>query len=201
MSTIGDHFISPSFKAGKASPGKFDDWVDIYEDRLRGWLFEQAEKLLERGSPAWPATLALALSFVEGYEMFRRGEDSDRRSKEFFQSGFRRIFSRTEPTYPATALDQSAALIYKELRCGLYHLGLAGPNVFFGEFPAPLELILEEGTYRPVEIHVDVGRFLSTVKNEFNAYVGRLRDPADPEAAEMRAAFERTWHRIHDRKI
>ena len=173
--------------------------MDVYEDRLRGWLFDQAEQLVQGGPNACPAALALALSFVEGYEIFRRGEDSDRRSKEFFQAGFRRIFSRTQPSYPPAALDLSASLIYKEMRCGLFHVGLTGPNVFLGEFAAPLELILEEDTYRPVEIHVDVRKFLAAVKTEFSAYVARLRDAGDPESIEIRAAFERTWHRIHDR--
>ena len=199
MTPIGDHYISPHFKAGKVSPGRFEDWVDVYEDRVTDWLFDQADSLIAAGPAAWPATLALALSFIEGYEIFRTGEDSDRRSQQFFQAAFRRIFSHTAPVYPPQALDSTSGMIYRELRCGLFHLGLTGPNVFLGQFAAPLELVLEEKTLQPIEIHVDVPKFLDAVKAEFRTYTRRLRDPSDPEAATLKAAFERTWHRIHKR--
>jgi hypothetical protein len=79
--------ISPRFPTAKLSSGSTDDRIDVYEDRLRGWLFGPARALLNvRGAEI--AIFQLCLGYFEGYWIYRTGEDSKRKSKEFFKRAF-----------------------------------------------------------------------------------------------------------------
>ncbi len=75
MTQIAKHHISPRFTAEKASPGQFSDWVDIWEDRMKGWLLAPAKNLRDASPDFHIAALQLAVAFLEPYEVFRRGED------------------------------------------------------------------------------------------------------------------------------
>jgi len=61
--------ISPSFDTTKLENGSFLDRVDVYEDRIRGWLIEPA-RILNGHEHAGFAVVHLVLSYVEGAETF-----------------------------------------------------------------------------------------------------------------------------------
>ena len=78
-----DDFISPKFKADKLSDPTFEDLVDVYEDRMRGWFFLPASVLSETRH-CGPAAIGMLFLYFEGIEIYMSGEDSNGASKSFF---------------------------------------------------------------------------------------------------------------------
>ena len=71
-------------------------WVNIYEDRFLHWFLKHARMVQnEPEGHGGFVVLLIALGFIEGYEMYRTGEDSRRRSERFFTEGFKRIVGNT----------------------------------------------------------------------------------------------------------
>ena len=87
--------ISPTFDTSKLDnkslEANFDEFVDVYADRIMGWLLCSAQEL-NKPEHAGFAALQLALAFFEGFAMFFYGEDSSRRSQDFFRRGMRLVF-------------------------------------------------------------------------------------------------------------
>lgn len=119
MTTI-KHFISPNFTYEKLEAPTFEDIVDVFEDRMANWLLMPAKKLLEipHGDVA---AVALATNYIEGIEIYITGQDSKKRSREFFCSGFKRIFHRKVNFLEDVMHDAFAKALYDLLRCGFAH--------------------------------------------------------------------------------
>ncbi len=194
-----DHLISPRFKASKASPGTFPDWVDIYEDRIWGWHLKQAEDLRTKGPDSKLAALHLAVAFIEPYEVYRSGESSDNRSKEFFLRGFRRIFSHSGPQVTQSHLDSVMQAIYKQVRCGLFHAGMTGTLVYLTTASNVFEVGIDQSTGKIVQIVLNPDLFVDAIISEFRTYVTMLRDHKHPDHSANRANFEKAWHLVHKR--
>lgn len=62
--------------------------------------------------------LSVGLMYLEPIAMFLKGEDSYRKSEEFFKFGFRRIFAAHE------ANDEELELLWKSSRNGMFHSGM-----------------------------------------------------------------------------
>lgn len=196
-----DHHISPRFRASKASPGAFGDWVDIWEDRIWGWQLEHAERLLGQGHDAAFAALHLAVAFVEPYEVFRAGESSDGKSRRFFKSGFSRIFNASQPPLTPAQLDAAADALYTEVRCGLFHGGMTGTKVYVSNAVSGIEVQLAPSTNTVRQILLNPESFVRGIVREFRQFVARLRNPADPEYLVLKANFEKAWHLVHAGKV
>jgi hypothetical protein len=188
--------ISPKFNASKISPGEYEDWVDVYEDRVWGWHFAHAEPLKASPDNAGFALLMFALAYIEGYEIYRSGRDSDGKSAKFFRRGFWRIFSN--PNLTQQQQEAIAEEVYDQLRCGLFHQNATrrkvslypsgnGEPLSFG-FNAAGEI---------VAINVDPVKFLEGVVDAYRDYVRQLRDPNDPHYVEVKANFEAAWQFMH----
>ncbi|GAH37735.1 unnamed protein product [marine sediment metagenome] len=67
--------ISPKYELNKLKNPTFDDYVDVYEDRVRGWLIDSA-RILNEHEHAGFSVLQVALGYFEAYVIFYRGEDS-----------------------------------------------------------------------------------------------------------------------------
>lgn len=85
------HFVSPSFTYEKLESRRFSDLVDVFEDRMRGWLLNPAKHLLSLPHGA-VAAVSLSMTYFEGIEIYHSGEDSSNRSKGFFRRGLQRVF-------------------------------------------------------------------------------------------------------------
>lgn len=187
------HKISPQHTAEKISPGTFDDWVDVYEDRVVGWFFDHAHIVRAHSQYGGFVVLQIALAFIEGYETYRTGEESRGRSKEFFKRGFQRIFTDEVHGVPAGVPDELANLLYSDARCGLFHDGQVKGRIFlFEEEGKLLEFFPDLGLIR-----INPYAFLDIIETHFRIYIARLRNPDDPEADELRANFEKRWHSFH----
>ena len=97
--------ISPSFDTVKLENSTYLDRVDVYEDRIRGWLIEPA-RILNQHEHAGFAVLHLVLSYVEGAKTFERGESSRGREREFFRAGLLDLF----PEIRGLSSDQQSDL-------------------------------------------------------------------------------------------
>lgn len=197
---MSEHHISPRFMASKASPGSFDDWVDIWEDRVWGWQLEHAENLLQQGPNAALAALHLAVAFIEPYEVFRTGQSSQGRSKRYFVTGFNRLFQGVQPPLSPAQLDAVADAIYVEVRCGLFHGGMTGTRVYLTNDVPGIKVQLDPKTNTVQQVLLNPAVFVQGVVTEFRSFVARLRDPADPEHAALKQNFEQAWHLVHKRK-
>jgi hypothetical protein len=125
---ITQHFISPSFTHQKLESPTYADLVDVFEDRIRGWFFLPARKLLD--TPHCDiAAVGLLVNYFEGIEIYITGEDSKNRSAEFFARGFGRVFTveGQDPEFSRRIADA----IYSQARCGFVHDGVFRNRVFF----------------------------------------------------------------------
>lgn len=191
------HHISPRFTAAKASPGTFVDWVEIWEDRMSGWLLAPAKALAAADPNYQIGALLLAVAFLEPYEVFRTGADSDGKSSAFFCRAFRRVFGASEPAQPAEVWDEAAQEFYKQVRCGLFHSGMPGTKVWLTSAITGIRIDIYETTGDVQQILVNPSYFVSAVESELAKYIGILRDPSHPVHIECRAAFETAWHLVH----
>lgn len=76
--------ISPKYYSTKLDSGLLEDIVDVYEDKVRGWLIN-CGRILNHHEHAGFGVLQTALAYFESYTIFFRGEDSYKRSKDFSQ--------------------------------------------------------------------------------------------------------------------
>ena len=191
--------MSPHYDAAKLDPPwLYKDLVDVYSDRIQNWLLKPARKLLdvEHGQIA---AVALATMYVEGFEIYRSGQDSNKRSKEFFRRGFQRIF------YPeSTALfinDAVADAMYELLRCGFAHEGTFRNPVFFGvEIDKPMYITwpLRDGNPDPdgqlESVLVNPHRYVAGIEGHFENYIKELRKGTKSElAVNFRIAVDLKW--------
>lgn len=136
--------------------------INIYEDRVKEWFLEIAERL-KKDNEAGFVILSIAISYIEGNQQFREGKDSNRQSQAFFIKGMRRIFDKAD--VPEEILKD----YYKQVRCGLFHDGMTRKNaIISGEFPDPLRHI--NGVIR-----INPHKFLDKIREDFRNYIQELK--------------------------
>lgn len=187
--------ISPHFDSrkliGKMLDRNFDDFVDVYEDRINGWLLDWAKEL-NKHEHAGFAALALALSFFEGFAVFYYGKDSDGKSREFFDKGFRLVFPQLNQLSDKLAAETTKKL-YSLGRCGLLHLSMVRRGVFLrdGEYEF---LVLPDKAEEVTAIFIDRHKFVRAMCVRFDQYVCELRDESNTE---RRCRFKDAWLILH----
>jgi len=188
--------ISPSFGPEKLVNASIETKIEIYEDRIRGWIIRPARELLKTREGEH-AALGISLSYFEGHQIFRTGQDSNGRSSEFFQGGFKAVFWHNEAgpggkdiALPADFLDLVASRLYGLGRCGIYHTGFARAGIFLAKASAPISSSIEKATGRISAIFIDVGRFLADIEAELGVYLAHVRNPAEMDS---RGNFEKAW--------
>ncbi len=192
------HFVSPNFTHEKLESPSYLDIVDVFEDRMRNWLLAPAAQLLSFPNGT-VAAVALALGYFEGIEIYHSGEDSDRKSKEFFRRGFQRVFN-ADPS-GAHVYDEMVNALYIQARCGFAHDGLFRNRVFFSTvkpqalnvtWPRKNGVFINEGHLESVIINPQ--RFCESINIHFTTYIAALRAESDVELkANFLAAVERKW--------
>jgi hypothetical protein len=75
--------ISSKYESEKLESRKIEDLIDILEDRTKGWVIEPAQKILKLKNGFYPGACILT-SYFEGIMIYKHGEDSKDRSKQFF---------------------------------------------------------------------------------------------------------------------
>ena len=184
--------ISPSFDTTKLEKGGFLDRVDVYEDRIRGWLIEPA-RILNCHEHAGFAVLHLVLSYVEGAEIFVRGESSRGRENEFFRAGLLDLFPEIRRLPPNQQSDLGD-IFWADARCGLFHQGLVRPRVVLMDGTPRLQCSISEDGSTITRVALDRYGIVDAVDAHLASFVPKLRDP---KADEVHKRFEAAWRIVH----
>ena len=156
-----------------------DTGILVYEDRVKGWFIKYGHMLQKHHDAAF-VVLQIAVAQIEGIEQFRCGKSSFKKSEGFFRKGLKRVFSSLTPADDPWIKD-----FYKYCRCGLFHKGMTGKNVFIeNRHPLPLE-------YKNNQIWVSPNKFLAAVSAYFSRYVEELKDPINTA---LRLNFQKMWN-------
>jgi len=131
---------------------------------VKGWFLDRASDLVKEEDNGF-VILMIATAYIEGVEQYRRGQQSNGRSGYFFKEGVKRVFG----------IDFSSegrlSDLHKELRCGLFHNGMTGPNIrIHSGYGRPIDL--SDGNI----IKINQKLFLEKVKEDFEQYLADLRD-------------------------
>ena len=177
--------VSPNFNSKKLEPPFYKDVLDVFEDRVAGWLIMPAKKLLDIPHCSI-AAVALATNYIEGIEIYISGNDSKGKSQEFFRRGFKAIFTGA---CSEEVLDAIANAIYESLRCGFSHDGMSRNRIYFstarkeaftvtwpkknGEFV--INGKLESAVINPTS-------FVESIELHFKQYIKKLRSKNSTEA-------------------
>ncbi|NOS68759.1 MAG: hypothetical protein HOP33_02370 [Verrucomicrobia bacterium] len=187
--------ISPGFDSrkleGKTLEQNFDDFVDVYEDRIRGWLLTWAHEL-NKPEHAGFAALQLALAFFEGFAVFHDGEDSDGRSGAFFGRGFRLVFPQLDEL-PEKKAESIVKKLYRLGRCGLFHLGMVRAGVFLHDGDFEFEVGFDAAD-EAAAIYINRHLFVKAITTRFEQYITELRDKSN---SERRRRFVIAWKLVH----
>jgi len=112
------------------------------------------------------------------------GEDSNRRSREFFCRGFSRIFQAEGQ--PVQVQDAVSNALYSALRCGFAHAGMPKNGINFSlDFPKPFVItwpmkdgvFLAEGKLQSAIVNPKL--MIDRIEKHFDAYVRELRRATD----------------------
>jgi hypothetical protein len=166
--------------------------INIYEARVIDWFFNIARQLTPNDSNTGDyVALMVALSYVEGVEQFRTGNEiveqfiknpkSFPKSKELSENSLRRIF----PDYPDESPDTSVyCKIYKEIRCGLFHSGFTNGKIYL-KYDQDKAIHINGEI---INIHPKI--FLECIVSDFEKYILALKDPNE---SQLRENFEKLW--------
>jgi hypothetical protein len=186
--------------------------VLIYEDRVKGYFFDQARELLgssslnneDSGRFSAYTVLMIAISQIEGVQQYREGESSapDRnrgippRSREFFVRGMTRIFN-IESKDKGRLED-----LYTAARCGLFHDGFTKGLVYLAlDFDNPKyqeALKIERWEYNSDKIRFGINSklFLAEVERDFDQYIINLKDQSNSGFDNLRNKFKIFWTKV-----
>ena len=187
--------ISPHFPSEKLDSPSIEDLIDVFEDRLVGWLLAPAKKLLMHPIDQIPG-FALSLSYFEGIAIYMRGEDSRNKSRQFFTEGFVDVFRSSR--LPTAVLERVANVLYEDCRCGFFHDAMFRTRVFFGEhFGEPLVITVpringvidQSGEVQSIVVHGP--KYFEYLEGHFTKYVARLRDRSERD---LRRNFQEVCH-------
>jgi hypothetical protein len=176
--------ISPHFGNLKLHNPSIEDLVDVLEDRIKCSVLDPARKLAsDRREQS--AALLLLLTYFEGIWIFIQGEDSEGKSKRFFEAAFVEVFRSSRQS--DHMLRRLAEVLYKDARCGFFHDGMFRDRIFLGKSKGVMHATLplvngaidENGAIQSVVI--DVEDFYRYVEGHFGKLVARLRDPSQTD--------------------
>jgi len=140
------------------------DKITIYERQVVGWFLEPAFALANyKNKNKGFIVLMICLSYLEGVEQYRRGQNSNNNSRNFFISSMNRI-------YPNKYSNNDLRSFYSEARCGLFHNGMVrGRIIINNSFREPIEFLNND-------IKVSPKKFLNDIIKDFEDYIIELRN-------------------------
>jgi hypothetical protein len=178
---MNDIFISPKSLRSEF-PTDFLDWnldkdkIRLFKEQIQGWQLDIAKYLLF-GDGKIPirkhsafASLSILTSYFENISRYIEGCLNEENSNSYFCKGLNYVY-KNHPSIKIT--EDIAKSIYRNLRCGLYHVGLTHQNI-----------ILSEGKEYGVHIHGNMiqiapTKFYEEIEKHFNDYCEQLKTDKD----------------------
>ncbi|MCD4687161.1 MAG: hypothetical protein K8S97_14635 [Anaerolineae bacterium] len=188
------HYSSPKYlNTHFQLPLSIDDAITVFDDQFHGWFLDIGKKLVNDVAADF-VTLMIVAAYFEAIEMFFKGEDSNKRSKEFFIDGFRRVFAvpRPEPPPPHVPVDVVAKQLYDQMRCGLFHAGMTRHQIQVTRNMPENQMLGLQTMDDGINYYVlNVPVLLTAVIYHFRDYLSELRNPANED---LRANFRVAWN-------
>ncbi len=144
-------------------PRNISHKIDIYERQVKDWFLNPAINLSKyKNKNKGFIVLMICLSYLEGIEQYRQGQNSNGSSRRFFISAMERL-------YPNIFTENQLGDFYAQARCGLFHNGMVRGKI-----------IINNGFQRSVEfiggdIKVSPSKFLKDIAEDFENYLHELR--------------------------
>ena len=183
------YLLSPNHFADQFKNGwTFSDKVDVFEARIQGWQLDVAWNLAKLDiQNNQIAIIHLVSSYFEMIGKYIEGFLEDGSSQRYFKIGLRNVF-------PDLGEQEEIFMksIYRNLRCGLYHLGRPAANVILNDdAPGAIGYNEENGL-----IMISPTKLLGDIQANFNAYMKGLRHTSNPH---LRENFEARFD--HDNRF
>lgn len=144
-------------------PRNVNHKIEIYERQVKDWFLIPATNLTKyRNKNKGFIVLMICLSYLEGIEQYRRGQNSNGNSRRFFVSAMERL-------YPNEFQNHQLEDFYSEARCGLFHNGMVrGKIIINNGFQKSIE-------FNGGDIKVSPSKFLNDITDDFERYLQELR--------------------------
>jgi hypothetical protein len=159
-------YASPHITADDWAAGRHND-IDIFEDQMQTWLFDQAVALAVRDHSG-PAMLALITPYFEAIACYLAGQSSRHNETCYLKSGIHAVI----PSLPTDAID----LFVTEVRHGFAHEAVFRKVAIHHGNPRCPSFAVLNGL-----LYIDPWWMLARARQHFNEYVVSLRrgDPPD----------------------
>ena len=166
--------VSPRHTEEKLATGRIEDVIEVFEAQVTGWVVEPANHL-RYCQHAGYAILSVLLPYFESIAQFLEGRR--RGSEKQFLVGLHAVFPFVPEDIPEGVLSE----FYDQLRCGMFHRGIAKGKVQIfpaGDFPIAIEWEKGNGV---TFIKVVPINLIDPIYQHLQHYVASLRDPANEE--------------------
>lgn len=159
----------------KDFPEDYFDWtledkIRLFEEQILGWQLNIADEIINDPENRHPhsgfAVLSILLNYFEmigGYLDGVEGETTKRHFKQGITNVFPDLGKRSD------IID----ILYKEARCGMYHVGITGKSIVISRNHPSVVTIVEYSTDRFIVI--DPHRLTDTLIVHFKNYVENIR--------------------------
>jgi len=158
-----------------------DDKIKLFTDRVHGWQLDIAQRCADDIQHSGFGVLSIIVSYFEMIAKFEDGYVRDSKSKEYFRKGVYSVFPDLQGDKRVS--DWMLNKLYVELRCGLYHSGMTGPDISV-TVEVDYPILFSENNQRVI---INPRRLVLALKHHFNGYVSRL---SDPQNHDLRDKFE-----------
>jgi hypothetical protein len=163
---------------------ELDTKIAIYEDRVFGWFLRVAHELRNKDGNSGYVVLQIALSQIEGIELFKEGTVGEAPSKKTFVDSLMKMF--TIPAQHRTQIES----FYRAVRCGLFHVGFTKDNVAISSTYSHDFGVAHDSSI----IEINPWKFLDAVTAYTQQYVADLKNPAN---VALRENFRKRWDAGH----
>lgn len=125
------------------------------------------------------AMLAVAMVYFENIQKCKDGYGKKGNPKDGFVNGLKWVYPKFRSHKNGNAL---AELVYRECRCGMYHVGLIGTQII-------LDCSISSGiAIRKGEIIICSSKVVEDIQRHFNQYISDLKNKSN---SILRANFEK----------
>ena len=186
---ISPHFQDIDFPSGMS----LDQKIEVFPDRVKGWQVDIAQQCADNIPHSGFAVLDIVFSYFEMIAKFQDGftKDKGRESEEYFSKGFDNVFPNLSNPSPEIR-KRLLKKLYKNVRCGLYHTGITGPNIALsGDFNSSIEF-----TSPPDTVRINPHKLVPDLEQHFQSYIRQLRDHKNED---LRKNFEARFDYQHKR--
>ena len=166
-------YASPHITLEEWQKGQFSD-IDIFEDQLQTWLFEQA-RAISANQHSGPAILALVSPYFEVISSYLQGQSSKGAETVFLQKGLEEVLISVD------AIAREAYIM--EVRHGFAHEAMFRRVILHRASPGLPSFGMING-----ELALDPWWVLDEAEAHFHSYVTRLRNN-DPTVTQGFEAF------------